>query len=146
MDLGLRGQVAIVTGGSRGIGRAAAEALLREGAKVVIASVRPASVERAVKELSKLGTVDGVAADVAVEADVVRLVDQTVERFGGLDVMVANAGIDGDVVNLIDMTVAQWDEMMAIHLRGSFLCGREAARAMRDGGAAHGPARVIRAG
>jgi NAD(P)-dependent dehydrogenase (short-subunit alcohol dehydrogenase family) len=134
MDLGLKDQVAIVTGGSRGIGRAAAEALLREGAKVVVASRRPASVEAAVKELSKLGTVEGIAADVAVEADIVRLVAQTVERFGGLDVMVANAGIDGEVVNLVDMTVAQWDEMMAIHLRGTFLCGREAARAMRDGG------------
>ena len=84
MDLGLKDQVAIVTGGSRGIGRAAAEALLREGSKVVIASVRPASVERAVKELSALGTVEGIAANVAIEDDVVRLVDQTVELFGGL--------------------------------------------------------------
>jgi 3-oxoacyl-[acyl-carrier protein] reductase len=134
MDLGLKNQVAIVTGGSRGIGRAAAEALLREGAKVVVSSVRPASVEAAVKELSEHGTVEGIAADVSVEADVVRLVAETVNQFGGLDVMVANAGIDGDEVNLVDMTVAQWDEMMAIHLRGSFLCGREAARAMRSGG------------
>ncbi len=134
MDLGLKDQVAIVTGGSRGIGRAAAEALLREGAKVVVSSVRPASVEAAVKELSALGTVEGIAADVAVEADVVRLVAETVERFGGLDVMVANAGIDGDLVNLADMSVEQWDEMQGIHMRGSFLCGREAARAMRSGG------------
>jgi NAD(P)-dependent dehydrogenase (short-subunit alcohol dehydrogenase family) len=134
MDLGLKDQVAIVTGGSRGIGRAAAEALLREGAKVVVSSVRPASVEAAVKELTALGTVEGIVADVTVEADVVRLVAETVDRFGGLDIMVANAGIDGDSVNLVDMTVAQWDEMMAVHLRGSFLCGREAARAMRSGG------------
>ena len=70
MDLGLKDQVAIVTGGSRGIGRAAAEALLREGAKVVVASMRPESVEAAVKELSAFGTVKGIAADVAVEADV----------------------------------------------------------------------------
>jgi len=134
MDLGLKDQVAIVTGGSRGIGRAAAEALLREGAKVVVSSVRPASVEAAVKELSARGTVEGIAADVSVEADVVRLVAETVNLFGGLDVMVANAGIEGDSVNLAEMTVAQWDEMMAVHLRGSFLCGREAARAMRSGG------------
>jgi len=134
MDLGLKDQVAIVTGGSRGIGRAAAEALLREGAKVVVSSVRPASVEAAVKELTALGTVEGIVADVTVEADVVRLVAETVDLFGGLDIMVANAGIDGGSVNLVDMTVAQWDEMMAVHLRGSFLCGREAARAMRNGG------------
>jgi NAD(P)-dependent dehydrogenase (short-subunit alcohol dehydrogenase family) len=134
MDLGLKDQVAIVTGGSRGIGRAAAEALLREGAKVVVSSVRPASVEAAVKELSASGAVEGIVADVSVEADVVRLVAETVNLFGGLDVMVANAGIDGGSVNLAEMTVAQWDEMMAVHLRGSFLCGREAARAMRSGG------------
>ncbi len=134
MDLGLKDQVAIVTGGSRGIGRAAAEALLREGAKVVVSSVRPASVEAAVKELSALGTVEGIAADVSAEADVVRLVAETVNLFGGLDVMVANAGIGGDSVNLADMTAAQWDEMMAVHLRGCFLCGREAARAMRSAG------------
>ncbi len=134
MDLGLKDHVAIVTGGSRGIGRATAQALLREGAKVVVSSVRPASVEAAVKELSAFGAVEGIAANVAVEADVVRLVAESVERFGRLDVMVANAGIDGDVVNLAEMTVAQWDEMMAVHLRGSFLCGREAARAMRDAG------------
>jgi NAD(P)-dependent dehydrogenase (short-subunit alcohol dehydrogenase family) len=134
MDLGLKDQVAIVTGGSRGIGRAAAEALLREGAKVVVTSVRPASVEAAVKELSALGTVEGIAADVSVETDVVRLVAETVDLFGGLDVMVANAGIGGDSVNLADMTAEQWDEMMGVHMRGSFFCGREAARAMRSGG------------
>jgi len=134
MDLGLQDQVAIVTGGSRGIGRAAARALLREGAKVVVSSVRAASVDAAVKELSAFGTVEGIAADVSVEQDVVRLVAETVQLFGGLDVMVANAGIDGEAVNLAEMSVAQWDEMMGVHLRGSFLCGREAARAMRSGG------------
>ncbi len=134
MDLGLKDQVAIVTGGSRGIGRAAAEALLREGAKVVVSSLRPASVEAAAKELAELGSVEGIAADVSVEADVVRLVAQTVERFGGLDVMVANAGIAGESVNLADMTAAQWDEMIGVHMRGTFLCAREAARAMRAGG------------
>jgi NAD(P)-dependent dehydrogenase (short-subunit alcohol dehydrogenase family) len=134
MDLGLKDQVAIVTGGSRGIGRATAEALLREGAKVVVTSVRPASVEAAIKELSALGTVEGIAADVSVETDVVRLVAETVDLFGGLDVMVANAGIGGDSVNLADMTAEQWDEMMGVHMRGSFFCGREAARAMRSGG------------
>ena len=135
MDLGLTDQVAIVTGGSRGIGRAAAEALLREGAKVVVASVRPASVEAAVKELSALGTVEGIAADVS---------DRGGRRSSGRRNRrpLWRPRRDGRqrghrraiLVNLADMTVAQWDEMMAIHMRGSFLCGREAARAMRSGG------------
>ena len=134
MDLGLDGQVVIVTGGSRGIGRATAATLLREGAKVVISSVRPASVESAVKELSSLGTVEGIAADVAVEQDVVGLVSETVKRFGRLDAIVANAGIGGAEINLADMDVAEWDRVMAVHLRGTFLCGREAARVMREAG------------
>jgi NAD(P)-dependent dehydrogenase (short-subunit alcohol dehydrogenase family) len=131
MDLGLKDQVAIVTGGSRGIGRAVAAAFLREGARVMISSVRAESVEEALKELQPLGQVEGVAADVAVEADVEHLVSETVRRFGRLDIMVANAGIAGEDANLADMTVAAWDEMMGVHLRGTFLCGREAVRAMR---------------
>jgi len=132
MDLGLRGKVAIVTGGTRGIGKAAAAALLKEGAHVMVSSVRPESVEAAVKELGPLGAVAGVPCDVSVEADVVLLVAETVGRFGRVDVMVANAGIATDYTNLADMEVADWDRMMAVHLRGTFLCGREAARAMRE--------------
>jgi 3-oxoacyl-[acyl-carrier protein] reductase len=134
MDYGLDGQVAIVTGGSRGIGRASAEALLREGAKVVISSIRPESVARAVEELSSLGTVEGIAANVAVEQDVVRLVSETVNRFGRLDALVANAGIGGHWCNLADMDVEEWDRVIGVHLRGTFLCGREAARAIRKTG------------
>jgi len=132
MDLGLKDQIAIVTGGSRGIGLAAATAFLREGARVMISSVRPASVEAALKELQALGTVEGIACDVAREEDVVHLVAETVRRFGRLDVMVANAGIAGDEVNLADMTTEQWNQVMDVNLRGVFLCGREAARAMRS--------------
>jgi len=143
MDLGLKDQVAIVTGGSRGIGRAAAAAFLREGARVVISSVRPESVEEALKELQPLGSVEGIAADVAVEADVVHLVSETVRRFGRLDVMVANAGIAGEEANLADMTVEAWEEVMGVHLRGTFLCGREAVRAMRAAGI---PGRIVTVG
>jgi NAD(P)-dependent dehydrogenase (short-subunit alcohol dehydrogenase family) len=143
MDLGLKDQVAIVTGGSRGIGRAAAAAFLREGARVVVSSVRPESVEEALVELKPLGSVEGIAADVAVEADVVHLVSETVRRFGRLDVMVANAGIVGEEVNLADMSVEAWEEVMGVHLRGTFLCGREAVRAMRAAGI---PGRIVTVG
>jgi NAD(P)-dependent dehydrogenase (short-subunit alcohol dehydrogenase family) len=140
MELGLAGKVAIVTGGSRGIGRAAAARLLREGAAVVVSSLRSESLAAAVRDLSPLGRVEGIAGDVAVEADVVRLVSQTVQRFGRLDVMVANAGIADPYTNLLDTSVAEWDRMLAVHLRGTFLCGREAARAMR---AAAVPGRIV---
>jgi NAD(P)-dependent dehydrogenase (short-subunit alcohol dehydrogenase family) len=134
MDLGLEDQVIIVTGGSRGIGRAVAEAFLKEGAHVMIASLRPESVEKAVKDLGRLGSIEGMAADVPVEEDVMRLVRETVRRFDRLDVMVANAGIGGASINLADMSVEEWDRMIEVHLRGTFLCGREAARAMRETG------------
>jgi len=78
MDLGLKEKVAIVTGGSRGIGRAAVKALLREGASVMVSSLRRESVEAAVRELAPSGKVAGAPCDVAVEADVVRLVEETV--------------------------------------------------------------------
>jgi NAD(P)-dependent dehydrogenase (short-subunit alcohol dehydrogenase family) len=136
MDLGLRGKIAIVTGGSRGIGRAAAAALLREGARVVVSSLRPESVERAVESLRPLGDVAGIACDVGSEPDVVRLVEETVRRLGGLDVMVANAGTGGEYTNMADLSAEAWDDMIRVHLRGTFLCGREAARAMRGAGAA----------
>ena len=140
MDLRLRGKVAIVTGGSRGIGRAAAAALLKEGASVMVSSLREESVQAAVREISGLGRVEGIACDVAVEEHVTRLVGETVRRLGGLDVMVANAGIAGTYANLADMPTPEFDRMIAVHLRGTFLCGREAARAMR---AAKRPGRIV---
>jgi NAD(P)-dependent dehydrogenase (short-subunit alcohol dehydrogenase family) len=132
VDLQLEDKVVVVTGGSRGIGRAAAAQFLREGARVVVASVRPESVARAVEDLRPLGRVEGIPCDVAAEADVVRLVQETLRRFDRLDVMVANAGTGGRYTNLADMSVEDWDAMIGVHLRGTFLCGREAARAMRD--------------
>src|SRR5262245_48322475 len=134
MDLGLKGKVAIVTGGSRGIGRSAAAALLREGTSVMVASRRAESVGAAIKELAPLGTGEGMTCDVASEEEVVRLVRGATRRFGRLDVMVANAGVSDPYKNLIEMPVAEWDRMIAIHLRGTFLCGREAARVMREAG------------
>jgi len=93
MDLGLKGKVAIVTGGTEGIGKETAAVLLREGAKVAICSRRAQAVEAAVAELKQIGSdVLGVPADVSKAEDVKRLVDETVQRFGGVDILVNNAG------------------------------------------------------
>lgn len=94
MDLHLRGKVALVCGASRGLGRAVALALAREGARVAICARRPEPLETAAAEIRarSAGTVEPIVADVASAEDVRRLVATTVERFGGLDVLVTNAG------------------------------------------------------
>jgi len=93
MDLGLNGKVAIVTGGTEGIGKETAAVLAREGAKVAICSRRPAAVEAAVKELERSGAeVLGVPADVSKPEDLSRLVEAAVKRFGRVDILVNNAG------------------------------------------------------
>lgn len=94
MDLGLRGKVAIVTGGSEGIGRAAAESFGREGASVVVCGRRVDVLERAAADVAESTGAEilAVPADVSQAADVTRLVQTTVDRFGRLDILVNNAG------------------------------------------------------
>jgi 3-oxoacyl-[acyl-carrier protein] reductase len=94
MDLGLTGKVAVVTGGSQGIGRAAAEALGREGARVVICARQADRLEQVANELSGANdaTIIPIAADVRQAADIERVIGTTVERFGRLDILVNNAG------------------------------------------------------
>jgi len=97
MDLGLAGKVAIITGGSKGLGLAAASALVAEGARVAICGRTPATLAKAAQALAaQVGRPDdvlAVTADVSSEADLRRLVDETVSRFGGVDVLVNNVGL-----------------------------------------------------
>ncbi|MEK7364850.1 MAG: SDR family NAD(P)-dependent oxidoreductase, partial [candidate division NC10 bacterium] len=99
MAKGLEGRVAIITGGSRGIGRAVAQCLAEDGASVVVSGLDPARLEAATKELEGFGApVLGVVADVARREDVERLVDQTKDHFARIDVLVNNAGITRDAL------------------------------------------------
>jgi 3-oxoacyl-[acyl-carrier protein] reductase len=93
MDLGIEGKVALVTAGSRGLGRATARALAGEGVRVVVTGRDPRSLAAAQEEISSLGAeVEVLAGDVTDPDEPARLVAATVERFGGLDILVANAG------------------------------------------------------
>ena len=131
-------QVALVTGGGTGIGRATSLMLGREGANVAVNySKSRCDAEQTVDQLTAENA-EGVAlqADVSDDGEVRRLVDQVVERFGRLDILVNNAGVTQLVPysELEDMTVDLWDRIMAVNARGTFLCSRAAIGAMRESG------------
>ena len=127
---GLEGRVAIVTGGSRGIGRAVAVSLAEDGASVVVSGRDPVRVEVEAKELEALGaSVLPVPADVSRREDVDRLVDRARERFGRIDVLVNNAGITRDAL-LVRMKDEDWDQVLNVNLRGAFLMTRAVAKVM----------------
>ena len=127
----LLGKVALVTGGNTGIGRAVALGYADEGADVAIAWIaRPGEAESLVSEIEKKGRrAVAVRTDVTSEADVKALVSSVRRTFGRIDVLVNNAGIQKSQP-ITETTVDDWERMMAVHLRGAFLCCREVAPVM----------------
>ncbi|MGH8617396.1 MAG: SDR family NAD(P)-dependent oxidoreductase [Burkholderiales bacterium] len=127
----LEGKAALITGGNTGIGRAVALAFAAEGADVAIGWIAQAdAAERLVQELRAAGRrAQAYQADVTDERAVVDLMRTVVSAFGRIDVLVNNAGIQR-AQPLTEMSAADWDAMMAVHLRGTFLCTREAAKHM----------------
>ncbi len=133
----LDGKRVVITGSSRGLGRAFAIAAAAEGAAVVINGTNSSALEEVEQTIKAAnGQVVSVAGSVAAPEVVKRLVGACIEHFGGIDLMVNNAGIVRDRT-LLKMTVADWDEVIKVHLRGAFLCTQQAALAMRDGGGGH---------
>lgn len=135
MEKHLEGKIAVVTGGSRGIGRAIAERLLRDGAQVAICSRSAAAVNQAVRELAEAtgGKVDGQAADVS-DLDQVRAFFAFVdERFGGLDILVNNAGI-GIFASVAELTPDEWRRTLETNLTGVYYCCHEALPRFRNRG------------
>ncbi|MGH7633828.1 MAG: 3-oxoacyl-[acyl-carrier-protein] reductase, partial [Gemmatimonadaceae bacterium] len=127
MQLDLTGRVALVTGGTRGIGREIAATLLECGARVAI-SGRTADTAHAAAASLGGGTL-GFGADVAVPGDVTRLIAAVEAAFGSLDVLVNNAGVTRDNV-LVRLKDEDWDTVVDTNLRGAFLAIRAAARGM----------------
>lgn len=131
----LRGQVALVTGGSKGIGLGIARALVAEGVNVAITGRGEKSLAEAAQQLetSGAGAVLTLAADVRDHAAVERAVDAVVSRFGGLDIVVNNAGI-GTFVHAADMTHDQWSQVIDTNLTGVFNVCHAAIPALRRRG------------
>lgn len=126
----LQGKVAVVTGGSRGIGRAIAIALAAEGALVAVCS-RSLDGCRETAEVihSGGGAARAYQVDVADEKSVGALVDDVLERFGRIDILVNNAGVTADNL-LVRLKEADWDAVININLKGTFTCTKAVARAM----------------
>ena len=135
----LKDKVAVIAGGTKGIGLGIALEFVREGAKVVVGGTNPKNGEEAVREIKTAGG-DGlfVKCDVADLADLDKFIAQAVDRFGRVDIYVANAGInDANKTHFLEISPEQYDRIMAVNLRGMFFGGQKAAQQMLaqgDGG------------
>ncbi len=116
----LEGRVALVTGASRGIGRAIAEAFGREGARVALFARSKQDLEKVAATISG-GETLALSGDVTRARDVAGAVERVLTQWGRIDILVNNAGV-GHFAPLSDLTEEQWDHMMAVNLKGPFLC------------------------
>lgn len=133
IETNLKDKVAVVTGGSRGIGEALAMRFAKEGAKVLIAGQNEERLDYVLNRLNEISP--GCAmltGDIGKEEDVKRLVDYAYEMFGTVDILVNNAGLY-PVTPLSDLTTAEWEKVINTNLTGTFMCSRHFAVAMIAG-------------
>lgn len=126
----LKGKVAIITGARRGMGKADALALAKNGAKVVVADISQEECQIVVEEIKKIGgEAMAVKCDVTNEKEIEEMVRKTVEKFGQVDILVNNAGIC-EFKPFLEMTEDEWKKTLDINLKGYFLCAKAAAKEM----------------
>ncbi|MCC5861898.1 MAG: glucose 1-dehydrogenase [Gammaproteobacteria bacterium] len=131
----MNGKVALITGASSGIGRATGELFAAKGAKVVVAARRQDELDSLVTEIeAQGGQATAVQTDVAVAEDVERMVEHAIKTFGRLDYAVNSAAIEGRFAGITELTEADWDQVLGINLKGTFLCMQHQARAMLAAG------------
>jgi NAD(P)-dependent dehydrogenase (short-subunit alcohol dehydrogenase family) len=131
----VKGKRAVVTGGSLGIGAEACRLLAREGASVAVTDILDEEGAARAKEIEEAG---GNARfwhlDVSDEDQVREVFEEVAQEFGGIDVLVNNAGIAGEDKPTHELTQAEWDKVMAVNVKGAFLCTKHALRYMRKEG------------
>jgi NAD(P)-dependent dehydrogenase (short-subunit alcohol dehydrogenase family) len=132
-QLDFTGKVAIVTGAAAGMGLATARAFAESGAAVTLADVNEEAVRSVEEQLTAAGhKAIGIRCNVAVEAEVAAMVEQTVRTFGRLDAAYNNAGIQSPAMEIADVTSVEYDRVMDINLRGVWNCMKHELRQMRE--------------
>jgi len=125
-------KVAVITGASKGIGKATAIALARENAKIAICARSSDLIKRFTDEIKSIGAeVISFTGDLREEKIIESFVDQTITQFGRIDILINNAGL-GHFKNISDLTIAEWDEMFDINVRSVFLMTQKALPYLRD--------------
>ena len=128
-------KVALITGASSGIGRATAELFAEKAARIVVAARRQDELDSLVAEIeSRGGTASAIKTNVSQAADVERMVDHSIKTFGRLDYAVNNAGIEGRFSAITELAEDDWDQVLNINLKGTFLGMQRQARAMLAAG------------
>jgi 3-oxoacyl-[acyl-carrier protein] reductase len=133
----LQGKVAIVTGGGVGIGKAYAQALAREGAKVVVADIQEAEAKKVAADIKAGGgEAMAVAVDVTLPAKTQSMADATLNQYGRIDILVNNAGLYSALKkkSFMDIDPEEWDRVMAVNVKGLFLCVKAVYPAMKKQG------------
>ena len=127
-------RIAVVTGSSKGIGKAIAMEFAKAGYSVVINARNEEELKQAAEDISKSvkddGKVVSIAGDISQEPVCISLIEGAVKQFGRIDVLINNAGIGGESKKIHELTEKDWDEVIDVNLKGAFLCTREAIKNM----------------
>ena len=125
-------RVAVVTGSSKGIGKAIAMEFANAGYSLIINARNEEELKQAAKDISNsikdAGRIVSIPGDISQESVCISLIESTVKRFGRIDVLVNNAGIGGESKKIHELTEKDWDEVIDVNLKGAFLCTREAVK------------------